>query len=489
MARLAERWGVKLATQSVCRGHHAPADFLAEQVLDRPSITLWIGSRGSGKSFLSALGTWMDSLQYDHHGTRILGGSLAQSEQIYTALRTFDRTNANRSPLTSFTKRHATFQTGSEVAILAASPTSVRGPHVATLRLDEVDEIDEDIRESSMGMCMAMNDVPASVVMTSTWHRVGGPMSNLIEKGRAGAFPVRTFCVFEVLERCPDERSGLFLEKCPECPLVTYCHGDRDLDPAGLPKAKRSSGHYSIDSLIQKIRTLSQRVFRSDYLCEGPRADGIWFTQFSDQNISVDADYDPSLPVHVSVDSGVFTGAIYFQVRDSKTGPKVSVFGDYLTEGTTAEADAIAILADLNQRCPNARRMVSTDSAGGARNPVGPTVLAEYQRAGLVGERGIVCWPKYPGCVADGLQLVEALIRSADDSVNLTLHPRCTRTITALQSYTRAKRGGQWQDYPEDPQHPHEELVDALRGGLHVALPESRRPLPAMRRVRAGGIF
>ncbi len=30
----------------------------------------------------------------------------------------------------------------------------------------------------------------------------------------------------------------------------------------------------------------------------------------------------------------------------------------------------------------------------------------------------------------------------------------------------RAKRGGQWADFPEDPQHPHEDVMDALRGVL-----------------------
>ena len=46
------------------------------------------------------------------------------------------------------------YRNGSQVSLLAASPTSVRGPHVPSLKLDEVDEIDPDIRESAMGMAM-----------------------------------------------------------------------------------------------------------------------------------------------------------------------------------------------------------------------------------------------------------------------------------------------------------------------------------------------
>jgi hypothetical protein len=492
IVKLAEFWGgptFRLSAQPVCRGHSAPAEFLRQQIVDRPPIVLWHGPRGSGKSYLSGMGTWIDSYLYDDHGTRILGGSLAQSEQIYTALRAFDRQHPDRSPLTSFTKTAARFCTGSEVSILAASPKAVRGPHVARLRLDEVDEIDADIRESAMGMCMGLRGIPASVVMTSTWHRVGGPMTELMERGRNGDFPVHTFCIFEVLERCPDERSGRSLDKCPDCPLVSWCHADRDSHPLGLPKAKRSNGHYPIESLIQKLRAVSGRVFASDYLCEGPKAAGVWFTAFDAANVTETAEYDISLPVHVSIDSGVFTGAVFFQFREYRGVHHITVFDDYLAEGLSAEVSAAAILDQLRSRCGEARRRVSTDSSGGARNPVGPTVLAEYERAGLRGERGIETWPKYAGCVADGLALIEALVRSGDGSVGLTVHPRCRRLTDAFGAYARAKRAGQWQDYPEDPQHPHEDLIDALRGGLKIVLPESRRPQPVFNRQKAGRIF
>lgn len=493
LVQAAAYWGVTLAAEPVCRGHSAPSRLLYEQVVSRPSETLWIGPRGGGKSHISGLGTWLISRLHPGHGTRILGGSLAQSEQVYRALRSFDARRPGRSPLSACTRTRAVFRNGSEVAILAASPTSVRGPHVPSLKLDEVDEIDPEIRESAMGMCMAIGGHKPSVLMTSTWHRIGGPMTALVERGRAGEFPVHTLCVFDVLERCPDDRSGPRLENCPTCPLVSWCHADRDADPKGRPKAKRSRGHYSIDSLIQKTRVVSGRVFASDYLCDGPRADGLWFPAFDARNVSEAAEYDPALPVWLSVDSGVFTGAVLFQVRPV-AGPdrrptadwRVNVFADYLAEGLPAEAAALELLRLIPE---GAARRVCTDSAGGARNPVGPTVLAEYQRVGLRGDKGLECWPKFAGCVTDGLGLVEALVRSADGTAWLTVHPRCRRLSDAFRGYARAKRAGQWQDYPEDPQHPHEDLMDALRGGLSLAVPEGRRPQPRVRRERAGRVF
>jgi hypothetical protein len=488
--------GVSIPRASVCAGHAAPFDLLARQVLERPSLALWHGPRGSGKSFLSAIDTHLASRFHPHHGTRILGGSLSQSRQIYAALQEVVRDGrgclgGDGTALESLLKTEARYRNGSTIEMLAASPTSVRGPHVASLKLDEVDEIDPEIRESAAGMCMEKDGCQASILMTSTWHRVAGPMAELMERGKAGAFPVDTYCMFEVLERCPEERSGPRLERCHECPLVRWCHADRDSHPKGLPKAKRSAGHYTIDSLIQKVNAVSARVFESDYLCLRPKAAGTWFTTFDEKaHVTVDAEYRRDLGVHLAIDSGVHTGAVWFQLRarwDGR-GHRINVFDDYFAEGVSAEANAAAIVAQSARRCGIGlgRARVSTDPAGGARTAIGPTVRGEYERAGLKGCNGLESWPG--GKKADGLALVEAFLRSADDTVSLTIHPRCRHLILALRCYARAKRASQWMDYAEDPQHPYEDLIDPLAGALKLEFPEGRAPAPNLARVPAGSV-
>jgi hypothetical protein len=488
--------GVKIPRAAVCAGHTALFDLFARQFFERPSLALWHGPRGSGKSFLSAIETHLTSRFHPRHGTRILGGSLAQSEQIYEALK--DAIHEGRTEwgsdadsLARLLKTEAHYKNGSQVSILAASRTSVRGPHVASLKLDEVDEIEPEIREAAIGMAMEKRGCRASVLMTSTWHRVGGPMAELMDRGRSGAFPVDTFCIFEALERCPPERSGLHYEKCPECPIVTWCHSDRDTHPQGLPKAKRCDGHYAIDSLIQKVKGVSKRVFESDFLCLRPRAGGAWFTMFDEsRHVSLGAEYDPSRPVHLAIDPGVHTGAVWFQTRPrlDGNGHKVSVFADYFAEGLSAEANARAIQERTCTLAGSAiaRLRVSIDPAGGARTAVGPTVRGEFERTGVIGQRGLESWPVAKK--ADGLHLIEALLSSADGSVSLKIHPRCRHLAIALASYARAKRGGQWMDYAEDPQHPHEDLVDPLAGGLKLEFPQGRTPAPALRTIHAAAL-
>jgi hypothetical protein len=462
LARVAELFGVRVASECVCTGHSAPMDFVESWCYDRPTLSVVLGPRGGVKSFLAGFATIWDSATLPRHGTRILGGSLAQSEQVYDAIASFASTEVGSSVVSRLTKTRGRFVNGSDVSILAASSRSVRGPHVPSLRLDEVDEIDPDIREASLGMCMARHGQSASITMTSTWHRIGGPMSNLMDRGRAGEFPTFTFCAFEVLERCPDHRSGEQLERCPECPLMKWCHEGRDEHPSGLPKAKRSSGHYAIDSLIQKVRAVSLRIFEADYLCRGPKADGLWFTRFLESTHVTDrAEFDPGLPCYLAVDIGVFTGAVFFQVHSTEGVPTVRVFADYLSEGDSAETNARALIAMALTLCRGTIARAYADPAGKARNPVAnESVLDIYARSGLPVEP----WPLRG--VLEGLETLESLISPADGVARLLVHPRCQTLIRAFRAYRRARRANQWSERPEDPQHPHEDVMDALRGGV-----------------------
>ena len=498
-----KRWirnytGIKIPDQAICSDHHSPWECFEAIHLKRPSIALILGSRGCGKSFLSALDTHLTSRWDSDHGTRILGGSKAQSSQIYQALRDIamrqeGKKGGDAEAIAKLRKDGAAYANGSEVEILAASSTSVRGPHVPSLKLDEIDEMDTDIRESAMGMCLGRKadrkkkkaKIDASVIMTSTCHRVNGPMAKLIEQAELEAFPLYTMCVFEVLERCPQERSGPKIgsgyEKCPDCSLSRYC-----LDvPEGVePKAKRSNGHYPIDSLIQKQKTTSTRIFEADYLCKLSSSEAAWFPNFGlETHVSNDAEFDPAHDVHLAVDTGVFTGAVFFQIvskkNDEVSYDAIHVFADYLAEGRSAEANARAIREMATTRCNGRLRHATTDPAGNSRNAIGPTVLAEYSRSGLI----LNAWPY--SRVADGLALLESFVAPSVGITQILVHPRCKSLIEAFQCYRRAKRGGQWLDRPEDPQHPYEDLIDALRGGLLAHYPEGRTGKSNLPRVNA----
>lgn len=194
--------------------------------------------------------------------------------------------------------------------------------------------------------------------------------------------------------------------------------------------------------------------------------EGLWFDGFDPAtHVTEDAEYDPALPSYLSVDVGVETGAVIFQQH----GERINVVADYYSYNRPAEANAHALLA-LVDRHVGTVRTTYCDPAGGARNPIGPTVLEVYRRAGLP----MRPWANTNPSVSDSLENVALRLTPRDGRPLLTVHPRCKALVNAFLSYRRAKRQDQWCDFPQDPCHPAEELIDALRGGLFARYPGRR---------------
>jgi hypothetical protein len=229
-----------------------------------------------------------------------------------------------------------------------------------------------------------------------------------------------------------------------------------------------AAGRYYLSQLDQLTGPRRKRLRDGEWSI----GEGVWFDAFDPQvHESVDADYVHGLPTYCAIDSGVWTGAVWFQVREHPR-VQVNVFDDYLAENLTAERNAGAIREKTRAGGYHVRRYY-TDPAGGSRNPVGPTVIAEYERAGLA---PLDRWPTR--AVSDGLELIQSLLGGDGNPPALKVHPRCKHTRDAFAGYRRAKRANQLMDWPEDPQHPAEEMIDSLRGGLTAVFPQGRAPRP-----------
>jgi Terminase large subunit, T4likevirus-type, N-terminal len=243
-------------------------------------------------------------------------------------------------------------------------------------------------------------------------------------------------------------------------------------------------------------------------------SDGAWFKSFdAARHVSEGAEYVPGLPVHLAIDCGVsrHVAAVWFQVRPVCYVPQhalpdrhepeptsrgwtplrpalpmvaehglrsvVTVFGDFHCEGLYSEAAARAIVAhgEALPGCGGRADVVRLDPAASARTGIGPTAYSEFERVfGPVLAR----WPQHR--VLDGLDQLEVLL----DQGCLLLHPRCAPLKAAFQNYARRRTtGGDWQDEPADPQHPHEDLMDALRGGVRDRFPEGRIEQPGRLRT------
>jgi hypothetical protein len=163
----------------------------------------------------------------------------------------------------------------------------------------------------------------------------------------------------------------------------------------------------------------------------------------------------------------------------------VTVFGDYLAVDTVSADNAEALRRLADRLCNGRLERVRLDPAATARTGVGPAAFGEYER--VFGPRIVAFWPTHG--VTDGLDTLELLVGSATREPDLLIHPRCSHLIGAFNGYVRELRGGEWMPWPDPLQHPAEDLMDALRGGVRDALPEGRKPQPAFRRVPAWGVF
>jgi phage terminase large subunit len=263
--------------------------------------------------------------------------------------------------------------------------------------------------------------------------------------------------------RCDAGSTTLWNTKHEANPLL---HDGRNWTPAGMAYLAQ----------LDKLTGPRRKRLRDGLWAQG---DGIWFDTFDpDVHVTTLADYVQGLPTYIGVDSGVWTGAVWLQIREQPTF-RLNVIDCYLSEGLSAERNAHAIKARSAQY--GLIRRIFTDPAGGARNPVGATVIAEFERVGL---SPLDRWPMR--AVADGLELILSYLGGDGNPPALFVHPRCQKLVDALVSYHRAKRAGQLMDWPEDPQHPAEEMIDSLRGLLCALFPDGRKPPPKLRHIHAG---
>ena len=135
--------------------------------------------------------------------------------------------------------------------------------------------------------------------------------------------------------------------------------------------------------------------------------------------------------------------------------------------------------------CRGQLDFVRLDPAASAHSGVGPAAYGEYER--IFGRRLVAYWPQHG--VVDGLDTIELLLGPEGREPDLIIHPRCTNLIAAFNGYSHAERAGEFMPWPKLLDHPHEDLMDALRGGIRDAMPEGRRGPSGLRRVPGQQVF
>lgn len=201
----------------VDRGHWAPLDvaWLAytgrhPRTGERESIAVLKGSRGlAGKSTLLAGVSTLEGLG-GLDGV-LLGGSLEQSRRVAEAAdEIYDRDvvlegttyeTPFRYLIPDPTVRETRFASGATRKVLTASRRSARGQHPERARLDEIDEMTQDVFDSAMGQTMTEDDErrPTQTLLSSTHQHAKGTMTTVLERAVEREWPVMEVCYRESL--------------------------------------------------------------------------------------------------------------------------------------------------------------------------------------------------------------------------------------------------------------------------------------------------
>jgi len=199
-------FGIKLPRQKVCADHVSPFEAVSHAFFGKePNYAVWYASRGSGKSLALAVLGLVKAFVRDIDVT-ILGGSMTQSLNVREHMRKL-MAHPN-APTYAMAKDQATLiqmATGKAIKPLPASQTTVRGPHPPLQLLDEVDEMEWDIYNASLGQAMEQLNAHGEVineyiVASSTWQNPEGTFTQVIETARERGLPVFTWCWRELLQ-------------------------------------------------------------------------------------------------------------------------------------------------------------------------------------------------------------------------------------------------------------------------------------------------
>jgi hypothetical protein len=204
--------GIRIPNQRVCPGHVSPWEAFRDAYFAKHSIAIWEASRGfGGKShLLAALGTveaW--TLQCD---VNLLGGSGEQARRVLEYMDQFFKKDTaakledDRSIAADTISRGTRLAWGNKVTVLMASQTSVRGPHIPRLRLDELDEVNMELFSASLGQTMDKECgpkktlVPAQTVLSSTHQHPDGTMTEALKLAAERGWGVYRWCYKESLQ-------------------------------------------------------------------------------------------------------------------------------------------------------------------------------------------------------------------------------------------------------------------------------------------------
>jgi hypothetical protein len=347
-----DHYGFRIPRQSICQGHATPFDYICGAFFERQEdywtaeekdrykilddVIVW-ACRSGLKTFCAGLVSHLECKHKPGCEIRALGGSGDQSRKMYEYFTSACNKIGPEDVVGGEPKQILTrFKNGSRMSCLTQSVKAVRGEHVQKLRCDEYDEFKREVIVAVQNVPASRAGISAGMEILSTAHHPYGPMIEVIDRSQETEIPVLKWCLWEVIERCPEWR------KCEDCEKII------SRDEANNPhtfrevcggKAKQITEDrfpaQSIDDIHKIFKRIKFEDFQAENLCERPRvAGGTFYKGFDDRpgGIHRIADiYEPGWKLYEAIDGGFHHPRATFYQRNPSTDQLI-VIDEYAPE-------------------------------------------------------------------------------------------------------------------------------------------------------------
>ncbi|MBN1787447.1 MAG: hypothetical protein JW806_03545 [Sedimentisphaerales bacterium] len=409
---------LNIPDKKICPEHNSPADYLwhCYTELTEPGAKatgdciVW-APRGGGKTLIAAAATLLDCIFKPGCKVRILAGSETQAQRMYDYLLTLLHNGFEGFLAAPVRRNRCAFLNGSDVEVLTQSHASVRGSHINKLRCDEVELFDPQVLEAAKFVTKSTDKITGAMESLSTMHQPFGIMHDLVNSASVSNIPVFKWCIWEVIENCPPERS------CSRCPLNSDCQG----------KARKAEGFLKIDDCIAQMRRSSRSAFESEMLCLRPSLENVVFAEFYPDIHIAPVNYDSSLPLYRTIDFGFVNPFVCLWIQIDPNGI-IRIIDEYVKSRQTIDVHT----EEIKNRTPyNEENVIATfcDPAGAGVNDVtGTSPIFSLRQAGVK-----IRYKRSP--ILQGVELIRRALRTGDGQSRLVINPRCGRLIEAMQCY------------------------------------------------------
>lgn len=469
-------FGFVIPRNKTCPDHCAPFDFVADSFYDRTSKFLVIANRNGGKTQNFGILNALDALCKKHCEIGSVGAIEDQAKKCYKytvdiVKKPYFKKLLAKDPMISSTL----LNNGSEITILPGTMSGVNGPHPQRTNFDEVELTQWKILMEFMSMAKSTKQVPSCVRITSTRKFSHGPMQRLINEKDERGFKMYMWCIWETIEPCSDERSGIVptdiaipdakgekvsiirvfskstedfgktypidvIRKnrenytgCLACPLVEACQ----------TKAKHSDGYYTINDAIDKFTGMDRATWDAQWECKKPGTEGLVYGEFDET-------------VHVIPKENFTFNPFFKTVAAQDFGyedPAGTIFMQFLPNG-----DAV-IFDELYERRKQTPVLIKHYWVPKQDQYHATAWIADTENADAIAQMETAGLPVLGANkdIVNGIEKVRAWLRTADGYVRLYITDNCVNTIAEFNSYRYPDTGG---NKPKDKDN---HLMDPIR--------------------------